>query len=116
MGSQTYGYLVAFAAAIGGLLFGYEIGVISQVLSMPSFGFSMNMLVLTLQTDSAYDKKSCTNLNETWAGCPGANNSAYTGLTTFTFLAGCAGGAIVVSGLLIGGAGKSVSFRRESGS
>ncbi|KAJ3062066.1 hypothetical protein HDU98_002031, partial [Podochytrium sp. JEL0797] len=36
-GSSTYNWLVGFAAGIGGLLFGYEIGVIGQVLGMVSF-------------------------------------------------------------------------------
>ena len=34
---NAYNYLVSFSAAIGGLLFGYEIGVVSQVLGMESF-------------------------------------------------------------------------------
>ena len=35
--TNAFGYLVSFSAAIGGLLFGYEIGVVSQVLGMDSF-------------------------------------------------------------------------------
>lgn len=34
---NMYGYMIAFAAAMGGLLFGYEIGVVSQVLALPGF-------------------------------------------------------------------------------
>ncbi|KAJ3268732.1 hypothetical protein HDV01_002336 [Terramyces sp. JEL0728] len=60
-------FLVTFAAAIGGLLFGYEIGVISQVLGMPSFRSAF-------QLDSYIE-----------------------GLITSTFLLGCTVGAIIVS-------------------
>lgn len=97
MGSQTYGFLVAFAAAIGGLLFGYEIGVISQVLSMLSFGFKWNLLIWVPLNSTIYDSKKCVNFNSTIAACHGPEYAANTGLTTFTFLVGCAIGAIVVS-------------------
>lgn len=35
--ANVYSYFVSFTAAIGGFLFGYEIGVINAVLEMPSF-------------------------------------------------------------------------------
>jgi hypothetical protein len=61
MGSQTYACmyqsltsdLVAFAAAMGGLLFGYEIGVVGQVLGMPSFKIFFNMVIDSELADSA---------------------------------------------------------------
>jgi len=126
MGSQTYGYLVAFAAAIGGLLFGYEIGVVSQVLAMPSFGLFFELLVWQNVSSPAYNKDDCTKFNDTTALCPSPNHGSNTGLITFTFLIGCAAGAIIVSmladwwgrkkcviasgfGFLIGGAIQSAS-------
>jgi len=78
-------------------LFGYEIGVISQVLSMISFGFKWNLLEYTLINSTKYDGKKCVNFNSTWAACHSAEYASNTGLTTFTFLAGCVVGAIVVS-------------------
>lgn len=60
-------FLVTFAAAIGGLLFGYEIGVISQVLGMPSFRSVFKLDAFT------------------------------EGLITSTFLLGCTVGAVIVS-------------------
>ncbi|KAI8801796.1 general substrate transporter, partial [Cladochytrium replicatum] len=38
MSSNIYSWLVSFAAGLGGFCFGYEIGVIGQVLPMQSFG------------------------------------------------------------------------------
>ena len=32
MSANFYGFMIAFAAAMGGLLFGYEIGVVSQAI------------------------------------------------------------------------------------
>lgn len=98
MGSQTYGYLVAFAAAIGGLLFGYEIGVVSQVLAMPSFGFFFDLLVWLPVNDSHYNDVDCIKFNETYGACHnGSNYSTGVGLVTSTFLIGCAAGSILVS-------------------
>jgi hypothetical protein len=62
--SQVYKYLVSFTAAIGGLLFGYEIGVVSQVLDMKSFKDSFH----------AIGDSQVADLD---------------GNVTFTFLAGC---------------------------
>lgn len=42
--NNVFGYLIAFAAAMGGLLFGYEIGVISQVLGMLGFQLQFGMV------------------------------------------------------------------------
>lgn len=67
-------YLVSFTAAIGGLLFGYEIGVISQVLGMESF---------ELYFGTAGDA------HKEW-------KATFEGLVTSTFLAGCALGSILV--------------------
>lgn len=82
--TSTYGYMLAFAAAMGGLLFGYEIGVVSQVLGMPGFqlqfgsspGVSADGITLIA------DKLATGKVDQ---------------LTTFTFLAGCFFGALIVS-------------------
>ncbi|KAI8896817.1 general substrate transporter [Globomyces pollinis-pini] len=84
MSGSTYGYLVAFASATGGLLFGYEIGVIGQVLSLDTFAYDFKAMELPLRKNEKGFVK----------------NSTYTSLnqwSTFIFLAGCALGAIMVS-------------------
>ncbi|KAJ3279524.1 hypothetical protein HK104_001392 [Borealophlyctis nickersoniae] len=76
-----YNILVAFGAAMGGFLFGYEIGVISQVLSMESFGLRFGLL-----TRDASGKV-----------VDAADKDDMTGWVTFTFLFGCIIGAAAVS-------------------
>ncbi|ORY53204.1 hypothetical protein BCR33DRAFT_761450 [Rhizoclosmatium globosum] len=44
--STAYNWLVGFAAGFGALLFGYEIGVIGQVLAMISFQIQFNLIKL----------------------------------------------------------------------
>ncbi|KAJ3307361.1 hypothetical protein HDV03_000009 [Kappamyces sp. JEL0829] len=67
---------------MGGLLFGYEIGVVGQVLGMPSFQLFFNM---------AIDSPDATDASFKFA--EGPNSVAMNQLTTFVFLAGCALGA-----------------------
>ena len=42
---KLFSVLTAFGAAIGGFLFGYEIGVVSQVLSMDAFGIRFGLKI-----------------------------------------------------------------------
>ena len=93
-------YVMAFAAAMGGLLFGYEIGVISQVLEMPGFKLQWEMSVLNRTARALAD---------------GPNKTSVPAQTTFFFLLGCFFGALVVSymadilgrkkSIMIGGSG-----------
>jgi MFS family permease len=95
---SIYGYLIAFAAAMGGLLFGYEIGVVSQVLEMNSFKYHFGASGL-LENGTYYD----------------IDKKTLPSMTTFTFLIGCFFGAFLVSymadilgrkkSILIGGVG-----------
>nr|KAJ3420055.1 hypothetical protein HK105_006159 [Polyrhizophydium stewartii] len=86
-----YQTLVAFAAGVGGLLFGYEIGVIRQVLSMNSFAAYFGYRY----KNAAGDYKDCTP-DEYFTGCTSYAEDT-TGWVTFTFLIGCVGGALIVS-------------------
>jgi MFS transporter, SP family, sugar:H+ symporter len=113
MAKETFGYLVAFAAAIGGLLFGYEIGVVSQTLSMTSFGLQFDLVTfvpnmplpdgsLALNGSVIMDLKpfqesNCLKFNATFSTCETESAAGTTGLVTFTFLIGCALGAMIVS-------------------
>ncbi|KAJ3248108.1 High-affinity glucose transporter rgt2 [Chytriomyces hyalinus] len=71
-GKTKYSWLVALAAGIGGFLFGYEIGVIGQVLGMESF-------------------KTDFNLNDA------STQSSHVAWVTTSFLFGCIGGAAIFS-------------------
>ncbi|KAJ3046541.1 hypothetical protein HK102_013142, partial [Quaeritorhiza haematococci] len=76
-----YNYVVAFAAALGGFLFGYEIGIIDQILGMEAFGLlfglkEYNSTGFLIESPSAPDIK---------------------GWVTSTFLLGCVFGALLVS-------------------
>jgi SP family sugar:H+ symporter-like MFS transporter len=62
-----YNYLVSFSAAVGGLLFGYEVGVVSQVLGMTTFQSYYGL--------AGDEMKSA--------------RSEFDGNITFTFLIGC---------------------------
>ncbi|KAJ2995484.1 hypothetical protein HDV02_000769 [Globomyces sp. JEL0801] len=91
-GSSRFGYLVAFAAATGGLLFGYEIGVIGQVMTLDSWIYDFDGLTRPLTKD---DKGKYTHDKDAY--------SLLNALTTFSFLVGCAIGrrkTILVSGVL----------------
>ncbi|CEP01631.1 Hexose transporter 1 [Plasmodiophora brassicae] len=80
--TASYGYLLAFAAAMGGLLFGYEIGVVSQVLDMP--GFRLYFGMADRLADGSLE--AIKSADETMRS-----------LTTFSFLAGCFAGAWIVA-------------------
>ncbi|KAJ3187620.1 High-affinity glucose transporter rgt2 [Irineochytrium annulatum] len=77
----VYNWVVAFAAGMGGLLFGYEIGVIGQVLGMDKFAQDFGM-----QT---------RNASGAWVASD--NAASISGYITSTFLFGCVGGAAVFS-------------------
>jgi hypothetical protein len=70
--SSLYGYLFVFAAAQSGLLFGYEVGVISQVLEMDGFKLQFGALQ--------------RGFNATLIDGPA--KSSLPALTTFAFLVG----------------------------
>ncbi|TPX65447.1 hypothetical protein CcCBS67573_g08110, partial [Chytriomyces confervae] len=80
MSSVNYNWLVSFAAGIGGLLFGYEIGVIGQVLGMEIFqtDFGMVNVVKGVRVDAE-------------------NRPSIDGWITTTFLLGCIAGAAACS-------------------
>ncbi|KAJ3226260.1 hypothetical protein HDU78_010433 [Chytriomyces hyalinus] len=83
MPSQTtYNWLVAFAAGFGGLLFGYEIGVIGQVLGMEVFQTDFGMTHLDATTGKRVDLP---------------NRPYIDGWITTTFLLGCIAGAAACS-------------------
>lgn len=77
---STYGLMIAFAAAMGGLLFGYEIGVVSQVLEMD--GFKLQFGVVKRLPNGDLEDIDVTTVPS---------------LTTFTFLIGCLFGSFIVS-------------------
>ncbi|KAI9095581.1 sugar transporter [Phlyctochytrium arcticum] len=79
---NMYNYMVSFGAAMGGLLFGYEIGVIGQVLEMDTFGRYFDYLKF-----DAVENKYVSN----------GFKAERTGNITMFFLLGCLGGAIIVS-------------------
>ncbi|KAJ3020025.1 hypothetical protein HKX48_001440 [Thoreauomyces humboldtii] len=88
-GSNVYNFMVAFAAAMGGMLFGYEIGVIGQVLAMDStFGAYFDITHYGPDTSQA-------NNPMTWLKNP--NHDSVTGNITMSFLLGCLAGALIVS-------------------
>ncbi|OQV25459.1 Hexose transporter 2 [Hypsibius exemplaris] len=89
---KFYNYLVAVASAMGGFLFGYEIGIIDQVLHMEGFG-----LIFGLK-----EKLQNTTIDT-------AQNPEVTGWITSTFLLGCVVGA-AVSGVLTDSIGRRFSI------
>lgn len=78
---QFYNWFIAFTSALGGFLFGYEIGIINQVFTMDSFN-----LFFGLKT---------YNSNGQLVPTPG--EADITGWVTFVFLIGAAAGAAIVS-------------------
>ncbi|KAJ3115823.1 hypothetical protein HDU96_011011, partial [Phlyctochytrium bullatum] len=81
--SNTYTWVVAFAAGMGGLLFGYEIGVIGQVLGFKNF-----------QKDFG---TTGTILNAEGVEIDNPDKEGREALITSTFLFGCIGGAFLCS-------------------
>ncbi|KAJ1553188.1 hypothetical protein HK405_008684 [Cladochytrium tenue] len=75
-----YMWAVAFTAGTGGFLFGYEIGIINQILSMDGFLVYFGI-----------DQKNGTTIE------PNGNTDELTGLVTSSFLYGCVVGAAIVS-------------------
>jgi MFS family permease len=87
----SYGYIVAFSAAMGGLLFGYEIGVVGGVLDMDAFG----LFVGKIQAGKVADPD---NVGSQIDGYVSTDQGAFVeGMVTFMFLLGCSLGAIIVS-------------------
>ncbi|KAJ3055036.1 hypothetical protein HK097_011672 [Rhizophlyctis rosea] len=80
---KLFAVLTAFGAAVGGFLFGYEIGVVSQVLSMDAFGLRFGLKINERGADGEL------------LAATGAADA--TGWITFTFLIGCVAGAAIVS-------------------
>ena len=89
--SNAYFLMVAFAAAMGGLLFGYEIGVIGQVLDLDTFGVKMGYRFLNATSGLV---ETCSKDNY-GVGCSSFEADT-TGWVTFTFLIGCTVGALIV--------------------
>ncbi|KAJ1541884.1 hypothetical protein HK405_010351, partial [Cladochytrium tenue] len=77
-----YMWAVAFTAGTGGMLFGYEIGIINQILSIPNFLLYFGIEDLDETTGNPVDNKYTDEL---------------TGLVTSSFLFGCVVGAAIVS-------------------
>ncbi|KAI8847929.1 hypothetical protein BC829DRAFT_490341 [Chytridium lagenaria] len=84
--NNTYTWVVAFAAGMGGLLFGYEIGVIGQVLGFKNF-----------QNDFG---TTGTILNSAGELIDNPDKESREGLITSTFLFGCVAGALCIASTL----------------
>ncbi|KAJ3390840.1 hypothetical protein HDU84_006931 [Entophlyctis sp. JEL0112] len=78
---MRYNWLVSLTACLGGILFGYEIGVIAQVLGMPSFLVDFDMARM--------------DGNATLVTTP--NYTSNSSLVTASLLIGCIVGAAVLS-------------------
>ncbi|KAJ3093975.1 High-affinity glucose transporter rgt2 [Phlyctochytrium planicorne] len=89
MSKSTYTWIVAFAAGMGGLLFGYEIGVIGQVLGFPNFKHDYGTT----------DKINGTQLLDdgTYEQIDNPDKENRESVITSTFLYGCIGGALICS-------------------
>ncbi|PRP83100.1 hypothetical protein PROFUN_09779 [Planoprotostelium fungivorum] len=82
---NLYGWLVSLTAGLGGFLFGYEVGIINQILTMLPFQLFFNMVEM--------DPTSGHYINS-------ADRADTEGWITFTFLIGAAAGALFVSYLM----------------
>ncbi|KAJ3078641.1 hypothetical protein HK102_004347 [Quaeritorhiza haematococci] len=92
--SNLFNYIVAFAAALGGFLFGYEIGIIDQILGMEDFGLRFGLKEVNTTTLLIQKTKSEADIK---------------GWVTSTFLMGCVLGAIIVS-MMADGLGRKWSI------
>ncbi|KAJ3064581.1 hypothetical protein HDU98_012027 [Podochytrium sp. JEL0797] len=83
-GSNTYNYIVGFAAGVGGFISGYEIGVIGQILGMISFKTQFGLVEMHngMPMYDAADKPIDTSAK-----------ASVESLITTTFLVGCILGA-----------------------
>ncbi|KAJ3166185.1 hypothetical protein HK101_011976, partial [Irineochytrium annulatum] len=86
--NYNFNWVVAFAASLGGTLFGYEIGIIDQILIMDDFKLTFGLGVLNT---SAIDSSDPYWIVET------PRFRVYQSLITSSFLFGCVLGAGVVS-------------------
>ncbi|KAJ3139416.1 hypothetical protein HK101_003643 [Irineochytrium annulatum] len=83
---KAFVWLVAFAASLGGSLFGYEIGIIDQILIMQSFNIQFGLSIEQYNATT-----NITNIN------PSSRADFLKGLITSSFLFGCVVGAAIVS-------------------
>ncbi|KAJ3088753.1 hypothetical protein HK102_008026 [Quaeritorhiza haematococci] len=79
--NNFYAYVVSFAAALGGLLFGYEIGIIDTVLKMQSFQLTFETGQLSPDGNMVVDLPSTPHRN---------------GNIVSSFLVGCVIGSLIV--------------------
>jgi hypothetical protein len=90
--TSVYSYFVAYTAAIGGLLFGYEIGIVEYtcsiniraVLRMDDFGLKFG--IFTHYNGSIVESQLAPHVR---------------GNVTFSFLFGCIFGALLVSWMAV---------------
>lgn len=80
--NSVYNIVVSFAAALGGFLFGYEIGIVDAVLRMDDFGLKYDIKVLNATTGLIEASPHAADVK---------------GWVTSTFLLGCVVGALIVS-------------------
>jgi sugar porter (SP) family MFS transporter len=92
MGFHVYGWLVSFAAGMGGFLFGYEIGIINQVFTMDAFNIFFGLGHFDVVTKGEHPNQYLA-----WELVTSAISDDIKGWVTFTFLIGCAFGAVIVS-------------------
>ncbi|KAJ3101020.1 hypothetical protein HDU97_001720 [Phlyctochytrium planicorne] len=92
--NNGYTWIVAFAAGMGGLLFGYEIGVIGQVLGFAAFQKDFGT---TLKIDGPALLGPNGLPNGTFEQIENGEKEPREAIITSTFLFGCIGGALVCS-------------------
>ncbi|KAJ3118809.1 hypothetical protein HK098_005831 [Nowakowskiella sp. JEL0407] len=80
VGSGVFGWVVAFAAATGGFLFGYEVGIVDTVLVMPTFQKTFGTGDFSYETNRIEDTSIAVDVN---------------GNIVSSFLFGAVGGAAI---------------------